>query len=230
MTRARNLVAALSLLTAAGALVPSAAAQTTFYQQNFQSGSYWSEWSVNQHIESGNAVFTRFLGRYGNGSVFLTVPTPPGYPRGDNTEPPPPPETQTRLLLAFDLYAIDSWDGSEPTLGEDHFIVRAGGVTIFDETFANVHDFQSYSGPATIARQHIGYDSRWPDSIYRIAIPFDVPVNTISLEFNGYGLQVLNDESWGIDNVTLSTIVVPAPTGAGVLAVGALVAMRRRRR
>jgi MYXO-CTERM domain-containing protein len=40
----------------------------------------------------------------------------------------------------------------------------------------------------------------------------------------------MNDESWGIDNVNVSTVAVPAPAGVGLLGVGALGMLRRRRR
>ncbi len=136
--------------------------------------------------------------------------------------------------LEFDLYVIDSWDG-EGKYGPDVFEVRANSGVIFHETFSNGLKPQSFR-PPDVGPTHLGYSSSFKDSIYRdISVSFQLPEGSqkLSLTFEGIGLQGLVDESWGIDNITVSYQVVngmiPAP---GTLAPGAaavaLLARRRR--
>lgn len=158
-------------------------------------------------------------------------PTPEPNPQPN---PNPTPQTRLQLMLAFDLYVLDSWDGAEQTHGIDQFGVTVNGQQIFLESFANVHRLQSYQGTPVVDRQHLGFNSAYVDSIYRLSIPFDVSGADIArFQFAGSGLLgAMNDESWGIDNVTVSMelVTVPAPGAAGVLAMGALAGLRRRRR
>ncbi len=233
-------------LVLAGLLVPAVltagANATLFYVNTFQSGTTYPEWSSNQtYTEEG--VFTRFLGRYTNSGVMLTLDAPP-RPRdevpgggdggdgggGGGPPPPPPPPVARGYVLDFSFFCIDSWDGSDPAYGLDHFAVRVNGQIVFDETFANQHLWQSYQGDPAVGRSQLGFDQRWNDSIYGLSVPFATDDPVLRIEFFAYGLHgVMNDESWGIDNVRVSTVPVPAPAGAAVLGLGGLVAMRRRR-
>ncbi len=207
------------------ALAGMGADASVFYSTNFENGSNRAEWSSNQNY-STQASFTRFLGRYTNSGVTLTVPQP-ARPNNDV----PGPGGATELLLEFHLYIIDSWDGSETTHGPDHFGIRVNNTVIFDETFANQHPLQSYERSADVGPVHMGYDARWLDSIYYMAVPFDTTSPTISIQFYGAGLHgSFNDESWGIDNVRLSVVPVPAPGAAWLGMLGAGAMLRRRRK
>ena len=70
------------------------------------------------------------------------------------------------------------------------------------------------------------------DSVYHISLTFDHTVSGLELSFFGLGLQELEDESWGLDNVTVST-TAPVPLPAPALLLGAsllgLARMRRRK-
>lgn len=137
-----------------------------------------------------------------------------------------------RLNVTFDLYIIDSWDGMEATYGVDKFLVRANNTLIFDESFTNqTGNRQSFTGHAEQSGRNLGFNA-FNDSIYRnISIDFTAAQGQpIVLLFTDTLNQIMNDESWGIDNVRVSYTVVPAPgamaffVGAGALATG-----RRRR-
>ncbi len=234
MTQSAWMLAAAGMTGLVLAL-PGTAGATVFYSKNFQNGSTYAEWSTNQHYTNA-PTFTRFLGRYTNDTVTLTLPTPAEYNRPHDEvpgDPPPgePPPTRDQLLLEFHLYIIDSWDGSEPTQGPDYFNVQVNGMSIFDETFANQHMYQSYHHLPDVGRAQLGFDQRWVDSIYYMSMPFDVTTDTFHISFRGHGLQVINDESWGIDNINLSIITVPSPGAAALLVLGTFcVAGGRRRR
>ena len=137
--------------------------------------------------------------------------------------------------LRFDFYTIDSWDGDYRDHGPDRFEVRldAQGMateTLMRDTFANNHPYQTFRQP-DIARQQLGFNAAWVDSIYReISLDFTLPndAESFSLTFQGVGLQSLNDESWGIDNVSINYRAVPAPST--LTAGGLLLALTARRR
>jgi MYXO-CTERM domain-containing protein len=221
----------------APAYLSAGASATIFYSNNFEQNEPYAEWSSNQRYTDA-PVFTQFLGRYTNAGVTLTLAAPPrprdevpggggdGEGGGGGGPPPPPPPRQ--YLLEFWFYCIDSWDGSEPTHGPDYFGVRVNGAMVFAETFANQHTYQSYPHSPDVGRALLGFDARWNDSIYYMSIPFATDASTLGIEFLASGLNgAMNDESWGIDNVRVST--VPGPAGVSLLGVAGAFAARRRR-
>lgn len=137
-----------------------------------------------------------------------------------------------RLNVTFDLYVIDSWDGTESTYGVDKFLVRANNTLIFDESFTNqTGNHQSYTGAPEVAGTNLGFNT-FNDSIYRnISLDFTVPQGQpIVLLFTDTLNQINNDEAWGIDNVRVSYTVVPAPGVMAMLGGLGTFAARRRRR
>lgn len=233
-------------LLAAGA--SAASAQTLLYQQSFESGTIGPEWSSNSRISNGYPYFTFFNGRYSGGSTTLTLPQPPGSsPNGINTNPgdtggggggggggnPPPPGGYFRqYTLSFDFYCIDSWDGDSLLYGSDRLRVLINDAIRFDETFSNQPGNSQSFRAASIGPVHMDYNAGAMDSIYRqISIDFTVPTTdpTIRFTWADGGLQGMNDESWGIDNIRVTYQTVPAPgAGLALLAAGGLVARRRR--
>lgn len=231
-------------IIACGACLALAAAAsanpTTLYSQDFESGVIGPEWTGHsQPPQLANApAFTQFLGRYAGGNyVTLTLDTPPrtrfdgvsgddsggsGGGGGDGAS--------RELTLSFDLYAIDSWDGSSDDHGPDHFQVLINGITVFDETIANQHVYQSFRAP-DVGPAPLGFRADVNDSIYRdIILRFDPgEASTFTIRFRGVGLQTLTDESWGIDNVEITYESVPTTGSASLLALAGLIAARRRR-
>lgn len=213
MLRRRRRAAVVVGALAAGA---SANAGVVVYQQDFETASLIGpEWSSNKTDFA--APFSRFSQRRTNDQLTLTINTIAG-----------------RLYtLEFDLYLIDSWDGSDPTWGQDRFNVKADSAVLFSEFLDNRMDspHSSYRNPDEVG--HFGFGSREfdRDAIYRgIVLEFTANHAQTTLAFFGSGLQGKNDESWGIDNVFVTMAAVPTPAGAGVLlGAGALLAGRRRR-
>lgn len=238
----------LLMLVGIGALSASALAEPVVaFFDDFESGRANKAWSDNIVVQTeGPAVFSYYAGRFANERIRLRRPAiDPNGPR-DTTEPPPGdgggddgggtggggggPIVQYEL--SFDFYAIDSWDGDDTRYGPDRFEVLINGESRFNESFANQHEYQSYAQP-TVGPVHLGYNTTAKDSIYRaITIPFtiDAASTDIVFDFQAIGLQSIYDESWGIDNVRMSYDLVPAPAGAGLMALGGLGLARRRRR
>lgn len=144
-------------------------------------------------------------------------------------------DDQTPLYtLTFDLYAFDSWDGDGPNFGPDVFEVRVNGQILMHETISNGAKPQSMRAP-DIGPEHLAYSSTWADSVYRnITLTFDHPgdANRLHITWLGMGLQGVYDESWAIDNVTLTmhTRTVPVPGTLAPAGLGLALAARRRRR
>src|SRR5262249_22001793 len=165
----------------------------------------------------------RFLGEFG-GPAIVTAPPydPQHFVRVD--------ETVTLTLndlsphssatLSFDLYVLKSWDGNNPNYGPDRWSLTVDEVaTLLDTTFSNnpktgPYDLslQNYPGanslPQTSASavNSLGY-SFYGDSIYHLTFTFphaseSMVVRFSSSLFEGKGTD---DESWGLDNVRVST-------------------------
>lgn len=203
-------IVALGLASAAGV-----SAGVVVYQQDFETPSLvGSEWS--SALTESQGVFTRFSERRTNSPLTLSLSTVTG---------------QTYSLL-FDLYIIDSWDGGNQQWGgPDTFNVRIGDTLAFSETMDNdprsLH--KTFRDPDEAG--HFGFGDRWydNDAIYRgILLEFVASGPMTTIVFFGSGLQGRNDESWGIDN--LSVAAIPAPAGALAIGLAGLALARRRER
>ena len=243
----------LLVMIGLGALSATALAEPVVaFFDDFESGHANKAWSDNTIVETeGPSIFTYFAGRYADERIRLRRPAiDPNGPR-DTTEPPPGDDGGgtgggdgggngggnggggpfVQYFLSFDFYAIDSWDGDDTRYGPDRFEVRVNGESRFNESFANQHEYQSFARP-TVGPVHLGYNTTAKDSIYRaITVPFTIDASStdIVFDFQAIGLQSIYDESWGIDNVRMSYDIVPAPAGAGLMALGTLGLTRRRR-
>lgn len=166
------------------------------YSEDFESG-VGTEWSSRITDNSYPDIFSRFSGRYSNGSQTLTLDTVPGE----------------IYELKFDFYAIDSWDGNVTSVGPDYFNVWIDGQRAFSETISQFstsqESYQTFRLP-DIAKITGTYSSNlnWVDSIYRnIPITFTATDTTTQIRFADGGLQGLIDESWGIDNIEVNRLL-----------------------
>jgi hypothetical protein len=198
-----------------GAVGAGASAGVVVYEQNFENpaliGSEWSNVRTEAH-----GVFTRFSERRTNNPLTLTLTTVTGQ----------------AYSLLFDLYLIDSWDGSNQEWGgPDTFGVRIGDTLAFSETMDNDPGsfYKTFRDPDEAG--HLGFGAREydNDAIYRgILLDFVAGGPLTTIAFFGTGLQGKNDESWGIDNLRVAAI--PAPAGALAIGLAGLALARRRER
>ncbi len=221
-------IAAAALMFAAG----HAHADTQqIYFNDFEAEGALSEWSNN--LLSTTPIGNRsFLGEFSNESVMLTLTDLPVH---------------DTLVLTFDFYAIRTWDGdTEP--GPDEFGVEiVGGPVLLHSSFTVTREggwrTQDYPGsfgseesnPArtgAIENNTLGYT--WQgvpvDAVWRFTLAGAHSESTATIRFWAANLQPIDDESWGLDNVSVSTVVVPAPGAAAILGMTGLLATRRRRR
>ncbi|MFZ6029817.1 MAG: choice-of-anchor Q domain-containing protein [Chloroflexota bacterium] len=137
--------------------------------------------------------------------------------------------THTRVTISFDVYVLRSWDGNraastEPMelphyiLGPDEWQFGLSGATpLLHTTFSNwpgsrqaypgdfgTHEYPSMTGAAAV--RSLGYFFEWipMDSIYRLTYTFEHYESDLQIDFSAMGLDELDDESWGLDNVSVA--------------------------
>ncbi len=188
-----------------------------FYFNDFE-GIVGDEWSSIK-TDWTPAGARRFLGQFGDEDVTLTLRDLPAH---------------TEVTVSFELFILRSWDGNNQTHGPDVWQLKVDeGPTLLHTTFANVPpdikdfnqaypgdyprgDYLPYTGAAEI--KTLGYTeipSPAPDSVYRLSYTFAHAENILRLDFSGQGLQGIQDESWGLDNVKVETSLAVDFNGDG---------------
>ncbi len=209
--------------------VPVGAA--SIYTQDFE-GAVGTEWSG-----SGSAESTGGLSGYGFGSQHWRNAT-----TGSTTLTLSGLAAHSQVTLTFNLALWDSTD-----LGGDQFIVQADSNTLYDESrdFGNYYPSDNLGrGPGTLITPaftafgdpNFGYNSFYRDSARTVSFTFAHTASTLAITWQYPNSQGGFDESFGIDNVVISsdarpsTGVVPEPSTLALGAVGlGLLASRLRR-
>lgn len=175
--------------------------QATVYTDDFESATATPWTPAREDITPSGQ---RFLGEFGAEQVTLTLPDLPAH---------------TAVTLTFDLYLIRTWDGN---IDPDIFDVTVnGGPTLLHTTFTNNTgvNYQPqaypgaypdaanppYTGASTIGA--LGYlppEEPAQDAVYRLRFTFTHNSPVLQVTFAGIGLQQIEDESWGLDNVIVS--------------------------
>lgn len=174
-----------------------------FYFNNFESGA-GSGWSTALTTTAPSFGQGSFLGRFVNDSADLVVSALPVH---------------RELEISFDLHIIDSWDGNNnPGFGPDVWDWTVDGTNVVHTSFSNVPEApyflrQSYPGtfPAddypgrtgAAAINTLGYGV---DTTYHIVRSVAHDASSIQMSFAASGLQWLDDESWGIDNLEIAMV------------------------
>jgi choice-of-anchor C domain-containing protein len=133
-----------------------------------------------------------------------------------------------QATVSFDLYVIRTWDGHGPQFGPDIWDVSVpGGPTLLHTTFAN---------PLTPGREQ-AYPDEYPgghhlpntganevdtlgyqlggipmDAVYHLSFSFPHTASTLALDFSDQLTEMIDDESWGIDNIDVYAGDQPAAT------------------
>ena len=156
-----------------------------------------------------------FSGNFNNETQTLTLTNLPAH---------------TSVTVEYDVYVLDSWDGNcGGDIGPDRYTDAIGNgstqATQLDTTFANNAGCpQSYpaqylaaDNPAYSGAEESGTIDNfnfYGSSVYRISHTVSHSDSTLVVTFTGSNLQPIHDESWGIDNVVVSTSGTPtSPEG-----------------
>jgi hypothetical protein len=191
------------------------------------------------NVQSPNAA-QRFLGEFGGPTIGQ--PTDPGYnhTRVDQTVSLSlnALAAHTAIRVVFDLYVLKSWDGNSPAYGRDRWTlaVAGGGPTLLDTTFSNNPktatdgSFQDYPTPnsnpwsGAAAINTLAYNGFFQDGNYHFDYTFPHSASTLTLNFSSslFEGKGTADESWGLDNVQVSTVPEPASRRLLLLAAALL--------
>jgi len=227
-----------ALLFTACLLPATASHAAVIYENDFQTavGSEWTHTTLQNTPTPYPFGARSFLGEFSNDTVSLNLSSLSQH----NT-----------IHLQFDLYLIRSWDGSSTgtaiDYGNDIFKLAIGnGTVLLEDTFSNGNPAGQSFGSAANNPYHAGaaeayslgytfYDGiqqsgQVMDSVYRFNFEFTHSASLLTLNFSGNGLQSIDDESWGLDNVRVSAVPEPATApllGLGILALGWHLRQRR---
>ncbi len=188
------------------------------YQDDF-SGATKSEWSSCATRQDTTPSGRAFLGQFGNETACLVFSNLPFHTsikvvfdlyiirtwNGNRiNETQPQPGTTASVLL----------EPGADVIGPDQWKFAVDGAEFVYTTFSNWpgHD-QAYPGsyptdsyPATngafevntLGYQFVGLPM---DTVYRFTYNLPHTADTLRLDFTGLGLQAIDNESWGLDNV-----------------------------
>ncbi len=140
------------------------------------------------------------------------------------------------VRVSFDLFLIQSWDGSSRNWGPDIWEMSVeNGPRLIYATFTNCgyysdNNAQSFPDdhPSTThkgwtgasEKQSLGY--KWfltrnngkgyvTDGVYRINVIFPHTAASLKLNFQSHCEDTKEDQSWGLDNVRVETVVSSTP-------------------
>lgn len=169
---------------------------TEVHFENFES-TVSAEWS-SLGTDTTPVGSRAFLGEFGNETASLSLTGLASH---------------TEAKVTFDLFVIGTWNGNDLTDGPDRWSLTAdSGIPQIDTTFSNTASRQAFPDdvPAgdNAARTGSAEDDTLgfiADSVYNLSFTFPHTASSLSLDFTGSGLDLL-DESWGLDNVKVEII------------------------
>ncbi len=210
------------------ALTAGKANAAVIYSNDFESvvGSEWSSTST----DTTPANNREFLGQFAeNDTVTLSLGNLPVH---------------NSVTVSFDLFVIQSWDGTSTDWGPDVWQLGVvNGPVLLSTSFSNSWEdghMQSYPGSYSSGEEYpaytgaaeintLGYDF-YGDSVYHLSFTFNHVNSLLALKFSGLGLQNVCDESWGLDNMSVAVAGcnIPEPASIAIFtAVGFMLFGRR---
>ena len=188
------------------ALVATPSAAQTYFNDFEDTLDPLTGWSI--PVTDTTPSGRRFLGQFCNDTVILALPSAP----------------TCEVTVSFDLFVILTWDGNgEYCCGPDRFTFSATGDTytllLLDTTFGTTgHTVVSQAYPGLLGSVNppnagaeetntLGYlrGGEIPmDAVYHLSFTFPHDGGPLYLDFSAFGLQGVEDESWGLDNVMVN--------------------------
>ncbi|OYU95266.1 MAG: hypothetical protein CFE21_13265 [Bacteroidetes bacterium B1(2017)] len=175
-------------------------AYSTDYYQDFQSAPFGG-WNSASSI---NFNATKMLGPFANDSVTYNYA---GLPAHDS------------IIVTFDLYIHDTWDGDDAIAGKDYFRFKNGNTNLINATFSNnPASSQSYSAsglPGTYPAFTDGLsglprrcDNNGSTTKYTITKKMKHTSSNLDLSWVGELVDTADNsgkcaESWSLDNIKI---------------------------
>lgn len=219
----KQAIAALAML--AGAHIGGAEAAQV-YSQNFESGNAGVEWSGGGSVQTSAG-----LGAFGFGELHLRN-------EGSSASVLTLSNLAAHTELTF-TFSMAMWDSID--LG-DHFVIAVDGTPVYSSSdFGNYFPVDNIShGPGTHISQgftdfvtpNYGYNAGFRDAAREAAFTLAHSASSVVISWQYPNTQGGSDESFGLDNVVVSTNASPVPLPGSVTMLGlglaGLAALRRR--
>jgi len=148
-------------------------------------------------VVSNESGFGSVLGPYGGTNGAEAVQSTFAIPEGTSV-----------ASFTFDMIAIDSWDNEDFIVFVDgepaarlNFQHSTDGVT--GEWVSDNPDY-TFEVLDTGPREHSGYNAGWPDQQASVQLDIANPGQTVTLGFGSTLDQGIGDESFAVDNVSLT--------------------------
>lgn len=208
-----------------------AQATTTIYANDFNGAV--PEWSVGSHVTQLFGGGYWFNDTVSGGQSLVTQAS---FSVGAGT-------SVSGAVLNLLFGAIDTWDGG-PNFGPDTFVIKVDGNTVFSAVVENymgtgLTSVWPSGSATTVVAANAGVNflgAGYNDSAYTLAVPIGSlteGAHTMTFQVIGGGWQGGSDESFALDNVSITGTVTPVPEAgtAAMLAAGlcAMSLLRRRR-
>ena len=177
-----------------GNIVNTSFARQTYFDDFENSAGFW----VGGQVDGSEDAFGGILGPYGgsNGEemVTRTYDLLSGY---------------DSAVVEFDMHAIDSWDSEEFILFIDgnpisahNFDYRTSGPT---GSWVTSDGNYSVTLTPNGTRGNSGYNNGWTDQSFSVRVEVTNPGPSMSVGFGSTLDQDVGDESWGVDNVQVTS-------------------------
>ncbi|PIV73563.1 MAG: hypothetical protein COW55_12720 [Rhodobacteraceae bacterium CG17_big_fil_post_rev_8_21_14_2_50_65_11] len=188
-TLANDINAALT-----GEIVNASFARSSYFD-DFESGAgFWVGGQTDDSEDAYGGILGPYGGTDGVEAVTRTYDLMSGY---------------DMAVVEFDLHAIDSWDNED-------FIVFIDGEPVSSHNFRWQEDgatggWTTSDGNYVVSiepngpRQHTGYNPDWTDQSYSVRVEVTDPGRSMSVGFGSTLTQSLDDESWAVDNVGVTS-------------------------
>jgi hypothetical protein len=208
-------------------LVTQVSQASIIYTNDFET-SVGSEWSATT-LDVTPIGSRNFLGQFVNDVVSLSLAEI---------------DSHNTITVSFDLFVINSWDGNQQNSFDYFNFDILNGSNLLSTTFSNTEeyghnqgyspdnsngDFAAHTGASEV--DSLGY-SFYGDSVYNFSFTFAHTASNIQLNFSASGLQSMDDESWGIDNVSVQSSTVkniPEPSTLLLFAFTSIFLVRKFR-
>lgn len=182
-----------------GEIVQAGFARQSYFDDFENGAGFWVGGEVDGSEDAYGGILGPYGGTDGTEIVTRTYDLLSGY---------------DYAVIEFDMHAIDSWDNEE-------FIIFVDGTPISSHSFQHSTDgttgsWYTNDGNYNIsitpngARENTGYSDYWPDQSYTVTIEVADPGPSMSLGFGSTLNQSIGDESWGVDNVQISSTNDPS--------------------
>lgn len=177
-----------------GQIVNTSFARASYFD-DFESGAgFWVGGQTDVSEEAYGGILGPYGGTGGAEVVTRTYDLMSGY---------------DAAVVEFDLHAIDSWDNEEfivfidgAPVSSHNFHWQEGGVT---GGWTTPDANYTVSIEPNDPRQHTGYNTEWTDQSYSVRVEVTDPGPSMSVGFGSTLNQSLDDESWAVDNVGVTS-------------------------